>query len=109
MLDLIDKKMEARKNQPKEEQKTQDPGQDDDETQGQAQQSKNAKKKAQKKKSNARQVWINAIKERNASEIKCPKDLDEEGIVEDLPDIRLNDQNKYGARCRRERAQERQA
>ena len=37
------------------------------------------------------------------SEIKCPKDMDEEGIVEELHDIRLNDHNKYGARCRRER------
>ena len=35
--------------------------------------------------------------------------MEEEGVVEDLADIRLNDHNKYGARCRRDRAQQRQA
>ena len=35
--------------------------------------------------------------------------MDEEGIVEELHDIRLNDHNKYGARCRRERTAQRHA
>ena len=53
--------------------------------------SKNARKKAKQKKSNKRQQWINALRERNASEIKCPKDLDDEGIIEVLDDIKLED------------------
>jgi hypothetical protein len=35
--------------------------------------------------------------------------MEEEGIVEELHDIRLNDHNKYGARCRRERVKEKKA
>jgi len=107
-MDLIDKKMEANKKN-KEEQKTEEPSQEVAQAQVTAAQSKNARKKAQKKKTNARSIWINAIKERNVSEIKCPKDMDEEGIIEELHEIRLNDHNKYGARCRRDRVAQRQA
>lgn len=49
------------------------------------------------------------MRERNISEIKCPKDLDDEDIIVDLADIRLKDYNKYGSRCRRERAMEKKA
>ena len=35
--------------------------------------------------------------------------MEEEGIIEDLHEIRLNDHNKYGARCRRDRVAQRQA
>jgi hypothetical protein len=35
--------------------------------------------------------------------------MEEEGIIEELHEIHLNDHNKYGARCRRDRVEQRKA
>ena len=58
-------------------------------TEGPSAQSKNKKKKEQKrKKANKREVF-NRMMDRNKSEIKCPKDLEECDLIVDLNDIQL--------------------
>lgn len=42
---------------------------------------KNKKKKEARKKNKKKEQLVNKMKERNASEIKCPKDLEDFGIV----------------------------
>jgi len=59
--------------------------------------SKNKKKKEQKKKMKNKKEIIEAIMQRNKSKIKCPKQLDEQGILSHLSDIRLKNYNPISA------------
>jgi len=61
------------------------------------QNAKNKKKKEQKKKQKARQEMIARIMSRNVSEVKGPKQLEEEGIIADMSDIRIKNHNPISA------------
>ena len=43
------------------------------------------------------------IMTRNISEIKCPRDLEEKGIITELDDIRLRNMNQHSAINKRRR------
>ena len=59
-----------------------------------SQQAKNKKKKEKKKQNKIKKEIIDKIFQRNASFIKSPKDLETNGIITQLDDIKLNNQNE---------------
>lgn len=56
-------------------------------------QSKNKKKKEKKKQQKNKREVIDRIFNRNASAIKCPMQLEQEGIIVDMNDIKLTNHN----------------
>jgi hypothetical protein len=55
---------------------------------------KNQKKKEQRKKKKNKKEIFQKIRDRNASEIKCPRDLDEMGILRGFRDLSLHNHNE---------------
>ena len=55
---------------------------------------KNQKKKEKKKKNKGKKEMIQRIRERNRSRIKCPKDLEEEGYITAINDLRFANYNR---------------
>ena len=62
--------------------------------------SKNQKKKAAKNKNKNKREVFERYMMRNASSIKCPRDLETEGIITEMVDIRLENQNTNFQRTR---------
>ena len=62
--------------------------------------SKNQKKKAAKNKNKNKKEVLDRIFQRNASKIKCPRDLETEGVITEMIDIRLENQNSEFIRTR---------
>jgi hypothetical protein len=62
--------------------------------------SKNQKKKAAKNKNKNKKEVIERFKQRNASKIKCPKDLEVEGFITELDDLTFENMNETFIRTR---------
>ena len=62
--------------------------------------SKNQKKKAARNKNKNKKEVFERYMKRNASSIKCPKDLETEGIIEEMIDIKLENLNPEFLRVR---------
>jgi hypothetical protein len=56
--------------------------------------SKNKRKKDKKNKNKNKKEFVNKLKERNASKIKCTGDLETEGYITELNDIALDNLNR---------------
>jgi len=63
---------------------------------------KNQKKKENKRKNKNRREAQERTTQRNVSAIKCPRDLEEQGIISELDDIRLRNMNPASKWYRKE-------
>ena len=59
---------------------------------------KNQKKKEKRKKNKNKREIVDKIFMRNASEVKCPIQLEQQGILVDMPDVKLYNYNSISRR-----------